>query len=261
MRIAIYQNNPEFGKVVENIAKFQSFLGNADFQFLVLPELAFTGYQFKDRTELESMAEEVSSSSTIEKMKEIAQIGNFHLLFGMPEKSGSCIYNSVFLVGPSGYITKYRKIHLFMFEKKIFTPGDIAFPVIDIKGVKVGISICFDWAFPEVTRKMALERADIQVLPANLVLQYCQKVMVARSIENRIFTLVANRIGSEERIEGDKLNFTGASQIVNPHGSVILSFPKDKEKLVSVDVDPLEARNKKITPFNDLLADRREEFY
>jgi len=69
--------------------------------------------------------------------------------------------------------------------------------------MRVGMMVCFDWAFPEVARALALKGADLIGHPANLVLTYCQQAMVTRCIENLVFAVTANRYGTEERPHGE----------------------------------------------------------
>ena len=152
------------------------------------------------------------------------------------------------------------QIHLFHEEKQIFAPGNLPLEIIDYRGFRLGMMICFDWIFPELTRCLALMGAQIVCHPANLVLPYCQEAMRTRSIENRIFTVTANRIGEEARGE-DKLIFTGQSQFTNNRGEVIYRASPDKEEVHCADIDIGEADNKKIDGLNDLFRDRRVDFY
>ncbi|RLE28113.1 acyltransferase, partial [Candidatus Acetothermia bacterium] len=103
--------------------------------------------------------------------------------------------------------------------------------------------------------------AQIIAHPANLVLPgVAQLTMRARALENRVFTVTANRIG-EERRGGESLRFTGQSQIVSPRGEVLASSPEGAEEAVAVEIDPAIALDKRLTPLNDLLADRRVDLY
>ncbi len=174
----------------------------------------------------------------------------------------TCIifYNSAILVYPDGKIKVYRKVHLFFEEKLFFEPGNLGFPVFEVKGVKVGMMVCFDWVFPEATRSLALGGAEIIAHPANLVLPYCQDAMITRSIENRVFTITANRTGKDVR--GDKeLSFTGKSQIVSPSGERVLEFEGEEEGIKVIEIEPAMARDKNITEYNDLFRDRRPGVY
>jgi len=125
---------------------------------------------------------------------------------------------------------------------------------------KIGMMICFDWIFPEVCRSLALKGAQIICQPANLVLPHCPLAMRVRSLENRIFTVTANRVGTEEK-EGEKLTFIGMSQILNTKGEILIQAGSDKEEAMSVEIDLNDALDKKITDYNDVFADRRPEFY
>ena len=120
--------------------------------------------------------------------------------------------------------------------------------------------ICFDWIFPEVSRVLALNGAQIIAHPANLVMPYCQQAMITRCIENRIFAVTANRIGVEKRGE-DEFRFTGGSQITSYNGDMLSWASKDNSCTDFVEVDLSLADNKKINLFNDVLTDRRSDFY
>ena len=120
--------------------------------------------------------------------------------------------------------------------------------------------ICFDWVFPEVARTLALRGADLLCHPSNLVLTYCQKTMLTRCLENSVFAVTANRTGTETRPRGE-LVFTGQSQIVGPKGDVIVSSNSQNQELILHEIDIDTARDKSITDNNDLLSDRRPEYY
>jgi len=79
-------------------------------------------------------------------------------------------------------------------------------------------------------------------------------------MENRVFTITANRVGVEARTE-ETLRFTGLSQVVAPTGDVLLHASSDREEVGVVEVDPTRARDKHLTELNDVFADRRPEFY
>lgn len=154
----------------------------------------------------------------------------------------------------------YRKIHLFNREKFYFDPGDKPLAVSTIKDTKIGIMVCYDWIFPEVARSLAILGAEVICQPANLVLSYCQNVMLTRCLENRVFSVTANRIG-EENFEHDSLEFTGQSQIVAPNGDLLYRADSKKELIYIHDIEQKDASNKNITKFNNIFDDRRPNFY
>ena len=182
------------------------------------------------------------------------------IISGFVEKEGNKIYNSAMMVSNKGVIGTYRKIHLYYKEKLWFSAGDKPLKIYNVNSVNIGIMICFDWIFPETARTLALLGADIIVHPANLVLPYCQKAMVTRCLENRVYAVTANRIGKEIRGEDD-FTFTGASQITSYDGKVLSSAPVDKIYSGFVEIDIEKVRNKKLNNFNDIFEDRRKEFY
>lgn len=265
MKAGFLQFKPEFGKPEKNIGRIKELISNAEFDLLVLPELANTGYLFTDKSELEELSEEIESSKFCDELKKICMENNAYIVSGISERCKDKFYNSSVLVSPEGNIITYRKIHLFDREKLWFTPGDTPLQVHEINiaehgKVKIGMMICFDWIFPETARTLALKGAQIICHPSNLVMSYCQTAMFTRALENHVFTITANRTGTENR--GNKeLTFTGESVIVNTRGKYLCRGGKDTEEICLAEIDPAEALNKNISENNDLFKDRREEFY
>jgi predicted amidohydrolase len=259
MQVGFIQFKVLFGQKKENIEKVADFILKKKAELLVLPELFNSGYLFCSLRELHALAEPVPDGRTSRTLIQLARDHHVFIVAGLPERAGMNYYNSAILVGPNGFIGCYRKIHLFDTEKAFFSPGDRGFAVYDIGMAKIGMMICFDWIFPEAARTLALRGAEIICHPSNLVLPYCQKTMLTRSLENAVYSITANRIGTEQN-EGKVLTFTGYSQIVSPKGEVLASAAHD-EKTMTVDIAPLLARDKKITANNDRFGDRRSEFY
>jgi len=260
MKVGFYQFRPLFGKSEQNCQKILGALENADADLIVLPELALSGYYLKDKTESLKHAEDPDNSTRLDALINLASKKKLHLIIGFAEKRGKQCYNSAALIGPNGIEHIYRKAHLFNEEKFFFDPGDTPFIVNNISGVKIGIMICFDWVFPEVTRVLAMQGAQIICQPSNLVLSCCQQTMLARCIENRVFAITANRYGMDKRPQGS-LKFTGKSQIVSPGGKLLHRAASQRDALFITEIDPEDADNKMITEHNDVLADRRPEFY
>jgi len=120
--------------------------------------------------------------------------------------------------------------------------------------------ICFDWIFPEIARTLALKGADILCHCTNLVLPFCQDAMVTRCIENRVFAVTSNRVGTESRA-GQEFTFTGRSQIVAPRGEILVRAEVEGEGVFVVELDHTLARDKEITAANHIVTDRRPELY
>ncbi len=261
MRVGLHQSRPVFGEVDRNVEEVFAALIPIRAELVVLPELFATGYQFVSRQEVEGLAEAVPSGTTCERMMALAGETGMTIVFGIAERQGSRIFNSAAVVSRHGFGGVYRKTHLFAEEKMWFDPGDTGFRVFDMGRAKIGVMICFEGWFPESTRVLALKGAEIICHPANLVLPQCQRTMPAHSLLNGVFTLTANRVGTEERGGKSPLQFTGKSQVVDPRGEVLVSLDRNDTGVLLTDIDPAQARDKAIRSLNDRFADRRPEYY
>lgn len=260
MRVGFFQFAPARGDVAANRERIRAALERAEADLIVLPELAVSGYLFESRDGLAACAEEVPGGPTCRMLAGLCRDRNLAVVAGLAERAGDRLYNSAVLVTPGGDIGLYRKAHLFLDEQDLFAPGDLAFPVFEYRGVKLGLLVCFDHFFPEAARALALKGAQVICHPSNLVLRYAHITTACRSIENRVFWVLANRTGTE--CAGKKrLSFIGESQVLAPDGRVLLRAGPDTEELAMVEIDPAEALNKQVTRRNHLLNDRRTDLY
>jgi predicted amidohydrolase len=260
LKVGFIQIFPFFGNKEENLKKAKGYIEKADADLLVLPELFNTGYVFANKTELRSLAEKVPGGKTTDFLFSLCQKRGISLVYGIAEEDDDRIYNSAVLLTPEGVKGIYRKLHLFDQEKFLFTSGDKEPEVFDTGKFKLGMMVCFDWLFPEIARVLALRGADVVCHPSNLVLPYAQEAMLTRSLENKVFTITCNRIGSENRAER-RLSFTGKSQITDPEGRVLLRASQGREEIGLAEINPLLAREKKMSENNFIFEDRRPEFY
>jgi predicted amidohydrolase len=260
MKIALYQNNPEFGQIKKNVSDVVNLASRQEFDILVLPELFATGYQFKNRSEAVGLADEAGRGYTFESLQRLSTEKNGLIVYGFPERRGVGLFNSAMAVLPDGSHYIYQKTHLFDTEKEIFDPGETGFFVFAFKNARVGMMICFDWRFPESARKLALLGAQIICHPANLVLPHCPQAMIVRALENNVFIITSDRVGEEARTR-DKLKFIGQSRIIAPDGKVLGELGKSRTGWLSVDITPESADDKTVTARNDLFKDRRPEYY
>ena len=229
----------------------------AGIDLLVLPELCNSGYNFESQEQAWVTSEEIGNGAFLQFLELLCRRLGCYLVSGLNERQGSRLYNSAVLVGPHGYVGRYRKLHLFMNEKDFFEPGDLGLPVFDIGPCRLGMLVCFDWIFPEAWRVLALKGADIICHPSNLVLPgLAQRAVPIHALTNRCYVVTANRIGSE-----GELTFTGMSTIADPKGQVVAQASHAEEKVDRAEIDISLARTKEITARNNILADRRPEQY
>jgi len=261
MKVGYLQFGPKFLKSEENIDIISKIISSAkSFDLLVIPELANSGYTFTKKEELAKVAEELPGGYFTSKLIELAKDKDGYIVCGVCEKDGDKYFNSSVLVGPEGYVGKYRKIHLFDREKLFFEPGDGEFKLFEIRGMKIGLLICWDWIFPEATRSLALKGMDVLAHSTNLVLSYCQTAMITRSIENQIYTVTANRIGLETN--GDiSLHFKGQSQITSPDAKILAQAGSDENDIQIAKIDLEKCRNKWLSDGNHIFEDRRPDKY
>jgi len=269
MKTGLLQFKPIFGKVKENIKNIQNLQTGKEFDLLVLPELANSGYLFSSADEVEAFSESPEDGIFCNTLKNISAKKNAYIVSGFAEKADedekTRFYNSSILIYPDGRYYIYRKIHLFFEEKLWFSPGNIPLEVHRISGrgyenVGIGMMICFDWFFPETARTLALRGAQIICHSSNLVMPNCQSAMSVRAFENRVFTVTSNRIGKEKCGEKE-IEFTGESVILNPKGEYLFKGSRDKEEFAVIELDPSLALNKNINRHNNIFEDRRSEFY
>jgi predicted amidohydrolase len=188
-----------------------------------------------------------------------------HCVFGLLEVDGERLFNACVLVGPDGLVASYRKIHLpSLGVDRFTTPGDRPFAVQAVDGVRIGMNICYDVSFPESSRVLALDGADLIVLPTNWppgAIGLAEYAVNTRAMENRVFYIAVNRIGEERGFR-----FIGRSKICDVDGGVMAAASEGQEVVLYAELDVQQARNKHIVRVPgkheiDRFADRRPEMY
>ena len=261
MKVGFVQNCPEFGNIQANLDRIAKMLAGREADLLVLPELFSTGYRFKNMDEAHQYAEPIPDGPTTNFLISQAKKINTYIFAGLVEVDKEYVYNSSVIVGPDGFIGRYRKIHLFDTEKACFHAGSEVPPVFDLNGIKVGVMICFDWRFPEMARSLALKGAEIIAHPSNLVLPHCPQAMITRCLENRIYAITADRIGKESRVPNESLHFIGQSQVVDPDGNILIRASETDEEVQIIEINLDKARSKLLNSKNDIFKDRRPNLY
>ena len=265
MQVAVAQIDPQLGEKERNLATCFARMEEAaaaGAQLLVLPECAIPGYMFDSGEEALPYAEEIPGPSTEVLERECARLG-LHVVCGLLERDGDQLRNAAVLVGPSGLIGSYRKTHLpFLGVDRFVVPGD-SLSVFETPLGRIGIEICYDLRFPEVTRTLALKGADIVAHPTNFPMAakiQTELITVARAAENRIYLLTANRVGKERWGE-----FCGWSQIVDPYGKRLAEADEREETLLVGEVELEKARDKDYVIPGEyelyLFGHRRPELY
>src|SRR5438874_2347166 len=236
MRVAVAQTEPKLGEKERNLEACLARLEEAaaaGAQLLVLPECAIPGYMFDSGDEAMPYAEEIPGPTT-EALAEACRRLDVYAVCGLLERDGDVIHNAAVLVGPESLIGSYRKTHLpFLGVDRFVVPGE-ELPVFETPLGRIGLEICYDLRFPEVTRTLALNGADIVAHPTNFPMAakvQTEVITLARAAENRVYLLTANRVGKERWGE-----FCGWSQIVDPYGRRLTEAGETEEALLVADV-------------------------
>lgn len=265
--VAVCQLAPRVGERDWNLDRISGAVRAAaasGARLVVLPELASSGYVFRDESEARAVAEPVHGPS-VQRLSALAAELGLVVVSGFPELDGDTLYNSAVLVDRSGLREVYRKAHLWDREKEIFTPGDAAPPVVDTELGRVGIVICYDLEFPEWMRQVALRGADIVCAPTNWPAgprpggeRPMEVVGVqAGAAANRVFVAAADRAGRERGVD-----WVSGSAIIGPDGfPLALADLTDREQILLAGCRLHDARTKRLNARNDVFGDRRTELY
>ncbi len=242
-RVAIAQVHAELRNKEKNIEKIEKSAEEAKelgAQLLIFPELFLTGYNI--RNDLFRLAEAIDGEF-VERLLKVAEKEDMHIIFGMPEREGEKIFNSAVLLSPDGGRFTYRKLMFPNFgpfeEGLYFTPGN-ELPVFDTELGKIGIEICYDLFYPEITKTYAGKGAEIIVNISgspSISRALFEKVLLARAIENTSYVLYSNNIGTQIG-----LVFWGGSRIVSPRGEIIAAGDAYEEGMVVADLKKEDLR-------------------
>ena len=263
VNVALAQINCKVGDKKYNIEKMVKQIKKAkkkDADLVIFPELSLTGYVVRDL--IYELAEPIRGSST-RLLEEVAKKEGVYIVFGMierSEKAHAVLYNTAVLLGPEGFVGKYQKMHLpthsVFEEKRYFRPGYQA-PVFDTDIGKVGLMICYDVFFPEVTRMLRLNGSQLTVcISASPAVRrkFFEVLTVARAMENTMYFAYVNLVGIE-----DGLQFWGGSRLIAPTGSIVSQAKYDEEDQVTAKLDYADL--KRTETFVPTLRDLRPEFF
>lgn len=234
VKIAVVQFSAEAFRTLQNRRRLAARIEEAadhGAKLVILPELSVSGYVL-DKAGLAEVAEELDGP-TLQSWTALASQRAVLIAGGFCEKSGGKLFNSAMLVGPTGVLLHYRKLHLFDQERSIFSPGDLGLPVADTMLGKIGLCVCYDLRFVEVVRLLALQGATLAAVPTAWVGGFDQaprdfegfitqaRGALVQANLNQIYIACASQSGSVMNH-----TFLGNSVIADPYGKV-LSGPLD----------------------------------
>ncbi len=286
MILACVQSQVTFADILDNLRRVKHWLASAaerSAELVVFPECMLSGYGFTSREE--ALGASLQQCDPLwDEVIALCKQHSLHVVIGFlhrvsttsavsdmhdnsPDSSPQPdqLFNASALIGPQGIVAIYHKVHLpHLGVDRFVDRGQEGFQVHTAGAARVGLGICYDCSFPEPMRVLGLQGADIIALPTNwpaAAYRTAEIVPPARSMENHLYFVAANRIGTER-------NFTycGRSSICGPDGVELARATPDDEQLLVAEVDLAAARNKRIerTPGShviDRFADRQPQFY
>ncbi|MGD0159213.1 MAG: carbon-nitrogen hydrolase family protein [Candidatus Bathyarchaeia archaeon] len=261
--VALAQISCQQADKAKNLTKISKIVAKAKklgAELVIFPELSLTGYVVRD--EIYELAERIPGQST-KMMEDMAKKNQIHIVFGMPEisdKTEATLRNSAVLIGPEGFIGKYNKMYLpthsIFEEKRYFRPG-YQTAVFDTELGRLGLIICYDIYFPEVTRLTRLEGAELIVCISaspGVRRSFFEVLTVARAIENTAFLAFVNLAGIQ-----DGLQFWGGSRLIGPSGRILVQAKYDEDDFVIGEVNYPDMRS--VEAFVPTLRDLRPELF
>jgi predicted amidohydrolase len=261
-RIRCRQLAPQVGESAANHEEIlRSIRESRGVDLLVLPELASSGYVFRDAAEARSLALTQTSDTVAEWVEAVP--GDTVVACGYAELGeDDIVYNSAMLFNRNGILANYRKVHLWDQEKNAFTPGDSPAPVVDTPVGRLALMVCYDLEFPEYTRSAALRGADALVVPTNWPLverpagERPPEVLIAQAAArvNKVAVVLCDRTGTERGQQ-----WTAGTSIIGSDGWVVAEAGPDGTAEASLDLTA--GRDKNIGPLNHLFDDRRTDLY
>lgn len=260
---AAIQFEPVMGQDERNLERLLSMIeeaATAGARLIVAPEMAPCAYCFQDRAEIATHVQTVPGPFT-DRLSEVTARFGCVIVAGLAEvePDTDLYYNTAVVVGPDGYIGKYRKVHQFAGDTKWSLEGNLGFPVFETPVGRIGVEICMDAIYPESGRLLALAGAQIICFPTNWIGEGGRPSQrwITQAYENGVYLIAADRWGEERGVR-----FQGGSCIVAPDGSVEASASTG-DSIVSASIDLSRTETRPFAPGSpeDKLADRRPELY
>jgi predicted amidohydrolase len=255
IKAAAIQFNVKQGDVDANLAYVRGALKRAadsGANLAVLPEMWSSGFAYRNLNELA-----LRTAGIVDELLELSRSLKIVIVGSMPEPNGDKVFNTVYVADNGRLAGTYRKLHLFSLlgEDKAFSGGD-QWLLAETSIGKIGVIICYDLRFPELSRRLALEGASVICVPAQWPKprqEHWRTLLRARAIENQLFVVACNACG----LIG-KLDFFGMSMVIDHKGEVLAEAGEAEcEICAALDMQLMADWRTQIPCFND----RKPEYY
>ncbi|CAN5580213.1 amidohydrolase [soil metagenome] len=280
-KVAAVEFNPQLFEFAQNIPPICAIIeeaAKAGAKIIVLPETSTSGYIYKDRRQFDPYLDTVPGQTTAAIAKVTKKYGCY-VTIGIAEidRSTGLAYNTGALIGPEGYIGKYRKVGLNPDDQLWFTIGNLGYPVFQTKYGKLAMEICYDDTYWEVARTAAVKGAQImcfmsssdRALPGRRgSADNHSTISAVQEINswNGVALIATDRDNSETNpTTGLTVYYGGIAAIWSPLGIKLAQAPGTTPdvsatappKIIYATIDPAEFNN----PVKATFAERRPEIY
>lgn len=248
LRVGVTQwhATPDIQRNLDTATRLITLAAEDGATLVVLPE---NGLMLGTNTEMRAAAFSESSPELL-LLRELARQHEIALIIGgMKYRVADEVYNSALIIGPDGEIQgRYDKLHLFnanvggqSFEASSVEKAGSHLVLVEIEGVRVGVTICYDIRFPELARQLASEGAEILLVPAAFVKStgeaHWHTLLRARAIENHTFVLAPATVHSPNADYADAFPTYGHALAVNPWGEVLFDLGTSGEAVEVIDIN------------------------
>jgi len=222
-----------------NLAHFEALLqGVHNTDLILLPEMFHTGFTMN----AEALAETMDDSMAVEWLKAQAASKNVAFYTSFIARENNQFFNRGIFVYPSGELKIYDKRQLFSLagEDQVYTAGSAA-TIVEFKGWKLQLQVCYDLRFPEITRNYLTANQtplyDVMLYIANWPQKrslHWKALLTARAIENQCYTVGLNRVGKDNK----ELDYSGDSRVTNALGEEISNFKSGVTHIENIALSP-----------------------
>lgn len=232
LKIGLIQYSPVWEDKSASKEKITNLLDQVSgLDIIIFPEMTLTGFTMRSKEFAEELKGESHSF-----FASLAKEKKSPILYGIIEEGKKKNFNTLVHLNNQGKIlTTYRKIHPFSYAKEdLFFGRGKETIVTKVKGIKIGLSICYDLRFPELYRLYAKEKVHLIVDIANWPdtrIEHWRTLLKARAIENQCYVAGVNRVGDDP-----KFHYNGFSSVFDPMGKEIVNV-ENEEKVIIVELD------------------------
>jgi len=203
-----------------------------------------------------ALAESIPDGPSTRAFQELARERGVVIVASLFERRAAGIYhNTAVIIDADGsYLGMYRKMHIpddpLFYEKFYFTPGDLGFRSWETKFGRIGVLVCWDQWFPEAARLTAMSGAQVIFYPTAIGWHPGEKdkyghthhsswetIQRAHAVANGCYVAVINRVGHEQPVGGDGIQFWGQSFVANTSGEIMVKAGAEKEEIILQEID------------------------